>query len=185
MEDRQEQRRRRRRGGGCPCCRRGRRAGSCESGPRSRARRPARRRTGTIGHADARPELGALARPPARRVTLVDTGSGKSSASSPKPGIDGGPAPVGRLEARGGRPGGVSPGSAPSTATGPLTWSTPVEVERREVGGRRLGGQLARSRRRGSRTRPTSPDADRRDRRDRRVPGQVESRHGRRGSMVC
>ena len=110
----------RRRGGGCPCCRRARRAGSWTAAPSSAPRR-SRRRT-------ARPGSGCRARTPPGRprprgASPCRTGSGKSSARRPKPGIEAvQPQSAGSNSSR--SIWSVSPGSAPSTATGPVTWST-------------------------------------------------------------
>ena len=137
---------------------------------RPRARRRPRRRTATIG---TRTPGRNSARSPTRGTFVIRRyGSGNSSASRPNPGMLAvQPQSAGSNSSR--SIWSVSPGSAPSTAIGPLTWSTRSKSRRPKSSYRRLGAQLAAG---GVEQVELDQGAaiDGLDRRDRGIPGQVE-----------
>ena len=71
-------------------------------------------------------EPGRKAARPSARCVIRSAGSGKSSASSPKPGMLA-VQPQSAGEKSSSSISSVSPGSAPSTPMGPFTWSTRVK----------------------------------------------------------
>ena len=163
-------------GAGCPCSRRGGRAGSCSAG-RSSGATPISPQNGASG--TWMPGQYS-ARPPAQEApSPCRYGSAKSSASSPKPGML---AVQPQFAGSSSRMSiwSESPGSAPATSTGPLTWSTwsKTSVSRSAVVD--FGGQLPVRRIEAieaddvARRRPSRPAGS-------PGPRPGGSRHGRRG----
>ncbi len=100
--------------------------GIVDRGP-SIGARPISPQNGTIG---TRTPGRNSARPPAAGTRVIRrAGSGKSSASSPKPGIEAVQPQSAGSNSRSST-WSVSPGSAPTTAIGPLTWSTRLKSSR-------------------------------------------------------
>ena len=96
--------------------------------PGERARRPSRRRTARAGRGcPARTRLVPLA--PGTARDLVER-VGEVVGQQPEAGDVGGPAPVAPASSSRMSIWSVSPGSAPATSTGPLTWSTWSKIER-------------------------------------------------------
>ena len=138
------------------------------SGPVSGAT-PISPQNGASGHVDPRPELGPAGRPGHGR-DLVERG-GEVVGQQPEAGDAGGPAPVAGRQLED-----VDLERVARLGAGDLDRAVdlvdPVEVERLEVGRRRVGRQLS-----VRRIEAVEPDdvarRHRRDRRDRRVPGEV------------